>query len=304
LIPLKIFIDDSITKLKHVRNGTTLIAKFILFWLAILSQTPGFLRARFRFLDEKLARLNRFLAKNAIVKVDGVYFRLLDEESFITVFPEFEKFIDSYLKVKEGDVFLDVGAHIGKYTLSVASIMGKKGQVISIEPYPETYRVLLENIRLNSFENIQTFRIAAWSQNCKKQLFLSNNAGGHSLTPNKKPDERWPDQQPFIIIQAKPLDDILEKIGRKVDWIKIDVEGAEIEVLQGMRKTLEHDKPNLIIEARKTNLEKIKKFMEQQRYHVERIPASEKDTYYYIYCTSEFLDKHFYQKIKLEEVKK
>jgi FkbM family methyltransferase len=296
LIPLKVFIDDSITKLKHVRNGTTLIAKFILFWLAILSQTPGFLRSRFRFLDKKIAILTRFLAKNAVVKVDGVYFRLLDEESFITVFPEFEKFIDSYLKVKEGDVFLDVGAHIGKYTLGIASIMGKKGQVISIEPYPETYRVLLENIRLNSFENIQTFRIAAWSQNCKKQLFLSNNAGGHSLTPNKKPDERWPDQQPFIIIQAKPLDDVLEKIGMKVDWIKIDVEGAEIEVLQGMRKTLEHDKPNLIIEARKTNLEKIKKFMEQQRYHVERIPASEKDTYYYIYCTSEFLDKHFYQK--------
>lgn len=287
LIPLKVFIEDSIIKLRHIRNGKTSIDKFLIFWLAILSQTPGFLRLRFRFLDEKTVKLCRFLAKNTVVKVGGIYFRLLDAESFIIVFPEFEKFVWDYLKVKEGEVFLDVGAHIGKYSLAVANIIGKKGQVISIEPYPETYQVLLENVRLNGFKNIQALRFAAWSQNCKKQFFISNNAGGHSLTPYEKPDERWPDQQPFITIQAKPLDDVLDRIGMKVDWIKIDVEGAEIEVLQGLQKTLEHDKPNLIIEVRKTNLQKLKEIMEQNRYHVERIPTSERGSYLYLYCSAE-----------------
>lgn len=285
LIPLKVFIEDSIIKLRHVRNGKTLTDKFFVFCLAILSQTPGFLRSRFRFFDEKIFKLCRFLAKNAVVKVDGIYFRLLDEESLIIVFPEFEKFVWDYLKVKEREVFLDVGAHIGKYTLGVANLIGKKGYVISIEPYPETYQVLLENVRLNEFKNIQVFRFAAWSQNCKKQLFLSNYAGGHSLTPDKKPDERWLDRQRFITIQAKPLDDILERLGMKADWIKIDVEGAEIEVLLGLQKTLERDKPNLIIEVRKANLQKLQGIMEQHRYSVERIPTSEKGSYFYLYCT-------------------
>ena len=92
-------------------------------------------------------------------------------------------------------------------------------------------------------------------------------------------------QQPFITVQAKPLDDVLERMRIKVDWIKIDVEGAEIEVLQGLQKTLEYDKPNLIIEVRKTNLQKLREIMEQNRYHVKRIPASEKTSYFYLYCT-------------------
>ena len=81
--------------------------------------------------------------------VNGLKFNLIDDESFKIVTPDFEPWMFDYLKPKSGDVFLDIGAHVGKYSLQVADKVGEKGSIIAVEPMPECYKALEENIVLN-----------------------------------------------------------------------------------------------------------------------------------------------------------
>lgn len=73
----------------------------------------------------------------------------------------------NFIQLRKGDVFIDVGAHIGKYTILVAKIVGKEGLVIAIEPNPENYETLLENIKLNNLKNVIAVNIAAWNKKQK-----------------------------------------------------------------------------------------------------------------------------------------
>lgn len=77
-------------------------------------------------------------------------------------------------------MFVDVGAHIGKYTVMMAKRCKK---VISIEPSPDNFRVLQANIRMNKLRNVQALNIACYSRKAKKRLYLSNWSGMNSFYP-------------------------------------------------------------------------------------------------------------------------
>jgi len=76
---------------------------------------------------------------------------------------------------------IDIGAHIGAYTILVAEKVGKDGKVIAIEPEPKNYEQLLKNIQLNHFENVIPPNIALADQDGFKKLYLSSWSGSHSL---------------------------------------------------------------------------------------------------------------------------
>jgi FkbM family methyltransferase len=169
---------------------------------------------------------------------------------------------------------LDIGAHIGRYALEIAKAVGEKGLVIAIEPQPENYACLVKNIRLNKFENITALNVAGWDKDCKMELF---STGGSS------PSLKWNHGLGGFMVEARVLDNLVK--GIKVDWIKIDVEGAEYEVLRGLENTLRKCQPKVILETFNVNREKVEKFMTRLGYSLMPIYHKfELKGLTYLYC--------------------
>ncbi|MEM4522869.1 MAG: FkbM family methyltransferase [Nitrososphaeria archaeon] len=92
--------------------------------------------------------------------------------------PHFERELRNHFDLKEG-VFIDVGAHIGRYTVLSAPFFIK---IVSVEPDPYNFWVLMKNVLLNRFDNVVLFRCGCFSENGEGILHLSPiNFGGHSL---------------------------------------------------------------------------------------------------------------------------
>lgn len=154
--------------------------------------------------------------------------------------PDILKVIKANLK--SGDTFVDIGANIGQHSLFSASIVGNTGKVILFEPIPQLVLQIKESLAENpEITNVTIHNIAASDTKEKAEIKLRpNNIGGSSLHHHNKDFET-------ITIQTIPADDLLLGLPQ-VDLIKIDTEGHEIEVLQGIQKTLQTHKPKIIIE--------------------------------------------------------
>lgn len=151
-------------------------------------------------------------------------------------------------KIQPGWHILDIGAHIGYYTLLFGSQCGPEGRVAAFEPEKGAYLHLDENIGLNGMQNIRPFRIA-----------LSNHRG-HAVM---KPENRGlmlQDQEADSDSTAEmiPFDEFWPQLGwSRLDLVKIDVEGAEIDILRGMEKVLEKYHPHLFVEIHPLHLKKV-----------------------------------------------
>jgi FkbM family methyltransferase len=164
-------------------------------------------------------KLTNYLLADVFVWVGDCRFYLADAPSLFVISPRFENFVDSWFEVNDGDVVVDVGAHIGKYSLRFAK---KAEKVIAIEPNRETYGISVRNIEANDFRNISALNVAAWNERTELVLFSGSDSGQHSLKRESHRSE---------IVQADTLDSIvLQSKLVKVDWIKVDVEQAEAEV--------------------------------------------------------------------------
>jgi FkbM family methyltransferase len=126
---------------------------------------------------------------------------------------------------KIGDIVIDVGAAFGFYTIMASKRVGQLGKVIAIEPQPNILEMLNRNIKLNELTNIITLNYAVYSERSKVRLYsnysIIQERAGQSL-------------QSFIEVSADTLDNLLRQVGiDEANWIKVDVEGAELEVLKG-----------------------------------------------------------------------
>jgi FkbM family methyltransferase len=147
--------------------------------------------------------------------------------------------------VKPGSFVIDIGAHVGYYTLITAGLTGESGKVLAFEPDPTNHSLLLSNIELNGFQNIAVVNKAVSDRTGAGILFQTKlDSGRHSTYQHDIPLAGTVD------IETVSLDDILKEQGNpKVDLIKIDVEGAELDVWRGMSKLLAgNDAPKIIIE--------------------------------------------------------
>jgi len=187
------------------------------------------------------------LYRKTIVKIGNVYFILIDSESYAIIDPNYEHNVQHLLlsSVKEDDVFIDVGAHIGKYTVMVGKSL-MRGLVIALEPDIENFLFLLKNIKLNRLTNVLLYPIAAYNKKRYIKLYLRKGFKGRSSV---KRASDW-----YTTVPALPLDYIVHMLRlNKVDWIKIDIEGAEVEVLEGALNILKKYRPKLIIEVSTEN---------------------------------------------------
>ena len=145
--------------------------------------------------------------------------------------------------VKPGVVVLDIGAHIGIFAVPCAHRVGLTGRVIAFEPDPTNCESLRKNVELNGLSNVVIVEKAASSTTASAVLHLSaNNTGGHSLHAIPSDSLLYPPatNHASVAVLTVTVDGWLAEAGiSKVDFVKIDVEGYESAVLQGMQHTLQ-----------------------------------------------------------------
>ncbi len=149
--------------------------------------------------------------------------------------PETRSFLDAYLR--PGDVFLDIGANVGLYTIAAARIVGIHGEVHAFEPCTQTFSRLEENVRLNAIRSVSCHRIALSDANAEAQLSLAKD-GFDAWNSLGKPYMGEPGGQETV--QTVTLDSFVgqHRLDGRITAMKIDVEGWENQVLIGAEKLL------------------------------------------------------------------
>jgi FkbM family methyltransferase len=174
--------------------------------------------------------------------VDHSFYFNLEKPSYHSILSE----------IKKATVILDIGGNIGTSALYFASI-NPTARILSFEPHPDTFNKAVENIELNSFQNIELINLGLGTQQASLKLYEVDkyNPGMNRILSEEA-------DFPYKIIEVDILDDILlKKEIKKVDFIKIDVEGYEFSVLSGAKETLK-SKPFLFIEVNDTSLKENK----------------------------------------------
>ena len=168
-----------------------------------------------------------------------------DDSMRLSTRGHYEPFVADIAKkyLKEGDIVFDIGANIGYFTLLFARLVGKKGKVYAFEPNSENMRLLKKNAEANGYTNIVFVEKAVSNKNEKMKFYLSNDSSTrHSLHENEYC------RSSFIEVEAVALNDYFDA-KQKVHFIKLDVEGAEFDALQGMSRLLqENEKITLVTE--------------------------------------------------------
>ena len=132
--------------------------------------------------------------------------------------------------LRSGDLFVDVGANLGLHTLAACQTVGSGGQVIAFEPFERTAQLLERTVWINGFSGITTLHCAAVSDRpSQRTLFLGRTSGHHSIVRSPLA----PGISSAVEVPSVALDDCLA--GTSPTLVKIDVEGAELLVLEGAR---------------------------------------------------------------------
>lgn len=153
------------------------------------------------------------------------------------------RFCERYLE--PGMTAVDVGAHIGVYTLLFARLVGSNGRVYAFEPAPANHRRLLENLALNAAENVVVEEAALFRESGRVtlNLFPEELGAWHSLgrPSHADPSKSYATIEPSssVEVAALTLDEYVARQAiERIDLLKVDVEGAEVDVLEGARATL------------------------------------------------------------------
>ena len=154
-----------------------------------------------------------------------------------------QKALVDYLK--PGAIFYDIGASLGFFTLIAARLVESSGQVYAFEPVPENAARIRRNAMLNDFAHVTVLEKAVAEAEGRGELLLAHHAGGATLAAAGTP----PDLKGHLEVNLVSIDYLIasEQL-RPPTLVKIDVEGAEIDVLRGMKQTLTAYKPILIYE--------------------------------------------------------
>jgi len=154
--------------------------------------------------------------------------------------------------VRPGWTAVDVGANIGYSTLLLARCVGPAGRVLAFEPLAENFRMLQENIRLNDHRNVTAENLALMERTGRIELRTAT-PGAMTWAASATIDAAKAVETQDV--EAVTLDEYAIRNGiAKIDFLKMDVEGAEADVLAGMGSILDRQKPLLLIEIHQSDL--------------------------------------------------
>src|SRR5215211_2923344 len=220
---------------------------------AILS----FYMIKFLYSIIKFLRLaNPCLLKISVPKYGGYKaYCPINKNEFINMTIREDDIIEHFTP-KQGDIVVDIGANIGRYTLIASKRVGTNGKVVAIEAHPGNFEMLNRNIKLNQLTNVIPLNYAVYSKETKVKLYVPGEESGYPVY-NTIMSNRARNEEKFVDVNANTLDYLLQSKGIKqeqVKWIKIDVEGAELEVLKGATNVLSKSKDiALLIEVHGLN---------------------------------------------------
>src|SRR5215218_11197602 len=191
---------------------------------------------------------NSTLLKFKVPKYDYEFYCRINKDDF-KIMTIHEDDIIKRFTPKEGDIVIDIGAHIGLYTIISSKRVGANGKVVAIEADPSNFEMLNSNIKLNQLTNVIPLNYAVHSKETKVKLYLPSGESGFTKYNTIMPN--WINaQEKFVEVNANTLDYLLqlnEIRQEEVNWIKIDVEGAEFEVLKGATNVLSKSKDIAIL---------------------------------------------------------
>ena len=198
-----------------------------------------------------------------------------------------------YKSIKPGMNVFDVGANIGDTALHFSKSVGSAGKVFAFEPDPANYIKLQTNIAKNNASNITSFNIGLGSERGTMKLYKvdPNNKGMNRMFLNRK------DDSDFVEVSIEKVDDVMNQLSYpEIDFIKIDVEGFELEVLKGAKQLLEKFKPELFIEmddsflnANNASIKQVIQFLSEMNYKIQVAQTGKIITT----DTESFAEKHF-----------
>lgn len=177
------------------------------------------------------------------------------------------EFLEIQKRVQKGDVVFDVGANIGLVSVMLSKIVGENGIVHSFEPHPDTFQELLKTLALNSCTNVRVNAVALSSINGAADLHYVNNNKLSSLgsIADKTYGENKSMKVPTITIDSYCDSHNVSRI----DFLKIDVEGFEYQVLSGATRMLSNKTVGCIQFEMHEKNEMLLDFLQTKDYQIE-----------------------------------
>jgi FkbM family methyltransferase len=170
---------------------------------------------------------------------------------------------------REGDVVIDVGAYTGDTVVIFSKLVGEEGRVIAFEPDTHNFEGLAKTIQNLHLKNVVALKKALWSRKAVVRFAETHTIGSSMFLPRERARIRR--------IRATTLDEEVRRLNLdRVDFIKMDVEGAEIEILKGARRTLREKAPHLaiatyhVVRGRQTR-EEVEKILKRLGYETKTV---------------------------------
>tara|TARA_Y100000590_G_scaffold432073_1_gene547644 strand:+ start:669 stop:1556 length:888 start_codon:yes stop_codon:yes gene_type:complete len=159
-------------------------------------------------------------------------------------------------EIKPGDIVLDIGAHIGYFTLILAKYVGDKGLVCAFEPEPKNFKLLSKNVQVNNYKNVILTNKAVSNKNEKCLLYVGQESSGANriYEPKKSLSQKFQ----TVTTETIVLDDFFKNKENldKISFIKMDMEGAEYKAILGMDLLFEKNKKiSILTEFSKKSIE-------------------------------------------------
>ena len=162
--------------------------------------------------------------------------------------------------INKNDHCIDGGANQGIFSLCFASAVGPEGRVIAVEPFEYCIKNLRQNIILNNFQNIDVCQKVLFSKSgLDKKLDYSIGVGGASIVRDFGSSN-------YLSVKSITIDEIVEKYHLKLNFLKLDIEGAELDALKGSIDTLEKNKPIICLEGDPKNYLEISEYLKKLNY--------------------------------------
>lgn len=150
-----------------------------------------------------------------------------------------------------GQTVFDIGGYIGIYTLFFARAVGATGRVVTFEPHPANLRELAFNVRLNNFENVTIVPLGVGRRRAQVELLIDPLYPSRGFVAGARKPEHMPARKlrtmPITVVSLDHL--VYTRQIPSPNFVKIDVEGLEMDVLRGMHQIIAACKPQLLIEV-------------------------------------------------------
>lgn len=190
--------------------------------------------------------------KAKLFEIDGGIRLLLDPKDYFQCMMFYGLYSPEILEIlkrciKPGDQVVDIGAHIGYFTVQLAQLVTSSGRVYSFEPDPRSYKQLLQSVKANNMNWCKIFPIALSNNPIGNiDFYLSPQLGWSTAVKNSHLQNCYP-----ITVETTTLDSLLahKRITNKIKLIKLDVEGFEEKIINGMLRVLEICRPIVIMEV-------------------------------------------------------